>query len=466
MSTDLRMEPPIQATGETEKLREGSKERKAEPSLPVKTKVRVGYILSRFPKLTETFILFEMIGVEKQGIDIELFPLLRVKESAIHPEGASIWKKLLERLSPANGKILMHPEAVRFVERAHYLPFFSWPIFKAQIHTLLRRPGKYFGALWALVRSNWGSSNYLAGALSIFPKTVLIAKWMEENSIDHVHAHFANHPAAAAFIIHQLTGIPYSFTAHGADLQVDQHMLIEKVRDAAFVVTISNYNQNFILEKCGEQYRDKVVVIHCGVDTQHFNPGDLSDKDGIFKILCIGTLYEVKGQTYLIEACQILKEKGIAFRCDLVGDGPFRQKLEQQVLEFGLKNEVIFHGQQTRQRISEMLNQANVLVVPSIPTSSGRREGIPVVLMEAMSSAVAVVASGISGIPELVEDGVGGILVPPRDPEALARALQSLSIDPKLGRRLGKAGRKKVLAEFDLEKNAAELTDRFQGGQS
>ncbi len=417
--------------------------------------------MSRFPKLTETFILYEILALEEQGVKVELYPLMRARNSRIHPEGASIWKKLIESFNPPNDSAIIHPEAKPLVERAHFHPFVSLRVLGAQFHFLLRKPGVYLRTLWTLIRANFGSSNYLFGALAIFPKTVYSALQMQQQGIKHVHAHFANHPAAAAFIIHRLTGIPYSFTAHGADLQVDQHMLREKVAEAAFVVTISNYNRKFIEDVCGDDARGQVEVIHCGVDTSVFRPAEKRDEAAPFTILCTGTMYEVKGHTYLIEACRLLKERGLDFRCNLVGDGPFRDALMEQVREAGLGGHVYFLGPRTREEIVALLQQADVVSVPSIPTASGRREGIPVVLMEAMASGVPVVASNISGIPELVDDGKSGILVPPRDPEAIADAIERLWHDPALREALGKEGRAKVLREFDQHKNAARLACLF-----
>src|SRR5215216_4547383 len=123
------------------------------------TGMKVAYVMSRFPKLTETFILYEILALEQQGLQVELYPILRARNTANHPEGASLWKKLIERVSNPQGAIVMHPEAAPLVERAHYLPFMSWPILRAQLHFLLRKPGAYLGALWALMRANWGSAN-------------------------------------------------------------------------------------------------------------------------------------------------------------------------------------------------------------------------------------------------------------------------------------------------------------------
>jgi glycosyltransferase involved in cell wall biosynthesis len=284
---------------------------------------------------------------------------------------------------------------------------------------------------------------------------------MAADRVNHVHCHFSNHPAAAGFIVHRLTGIPYSFTAHGFDLHVDRHMLREKLAEAAFAVPVSEYNHDLMVEECGEDAREKLVVIHCGVDTEFFRPREETSGERPFTILSVGTLHEVKGQSYLVEACRLLREARIELACKIVGDGPDRKSLSRQIASAGLAEHVTLLGRRDRTEVAELLRTADVLAASSVPTRSGKREGIPVVLMEAMASGIPVVASGISGIPELVEDGLTGLLVPPGDPEALARALSRLHDDPLLRRELGLAGREKVVEEFDVRKNAAELVRRF-----
>jgi glycosyltransferase involved in cell wall biosynthesis len=398
--------------------------------------------MSRFPKITETFVLYEMLAMEEQGLQIEVYPLQRERTH------------------------VMHAEAVPFVQRAHFQPLISWAIIRAHLYYLWRKPQAYLHILWTLVRANWGSLRYLAGALSFFPKVVYFARSMAEQGVTHIHAHFASHPAAAAFVIHRLVGIPYSFTAHGSDLHRDRHMLREKVAEAAFVVSISEYNKEIIVAACGEQARDKIAIVHCGVDTQVFQPRSgrtLYEKgQGRFTILCIGTLHEVKGQTYLIEACRLLRLQALEFDCHFVGDGPDQTALEQQTKAAGLTGYVHFHGRVTREEVARLLQNADVVATPSVPSSDGRREGIPVVLMEAMGSGVAVVASRLSGIPELVSDERCGLLFTPGDAPALASALQRLYDDSQLRQRLGQAGRKKVIDAFDLSKNAATLARHFR----
>jgi glycosyltransferase involved in cell wall biosynthesis len=399
--------------------------------------LRVAYIMSRFPKLTETFILFEMAAVERQGAEIRLFPLLREREST------------------------MHPEAAPYVARATYLPFLNGPILASQWQMLRRSPGRYLGTLAAVIRGTWRSPNFLVGGIGIFPKTVHAARLMERDGVGHVHCHFATHPALAGLIVHRLTGIPYSFTAHGSDLHVDRTMLCQKVAEAAFTVTISDDNRKVFERHCGGPIQT-LEVIHCGVDTGVFHPLPRpAAPSAPLHILAIGTLHEVKGQTHLIEACRRLAERGIPFSCRFVGEGPDRAALERQVADAGLTDRVAFLGRRTRAEIAALLASSDVLVAPSVPTRSGKREGIPVVLMEAMSAGLPVVASALSGIPELVIDGSSGLTVPPGDAGAIAGALTRLHEDPDLRARLGVAARERVVAEFDVDRNAARLVERF-----
>jgi colanic acid/amylovoran biosynthesis glycosyltransferase len=411
---------------------------------------KVAYVMSRFPKLTETFVLYEILAVEQQGVTVEIYPLLREKSK------------------------VMHPEAAALVARAHFHPFLSLDLIRAHLHFLGRRPRAYLGALAALLQGTWRSPRYFTRALALFPKAVHFAYEMAASEVQHVHAHFASHPTATAFVIQRLTGIPYSFTAHGSDIHRDQTMLRQKVAEAAFVVPISEYNRQVILKACGSEYGQKLTVIHCGVDTGLFQSqlaprpeavpvaGNGAASGTPLSLLCIGTLHEVKGQAILIEACRLLKERQVSFACHFAGDGPDRAVLMAQARRAGLEDVVHFHGHLTRPQVMELLRTAQVVVAPSVPSRDGRREGIPVALIEAMASGRPVVASQLSGIPELVQDRRNGLLTPPGDAAALADALEYLGREPELRRRLGQAGREKVMGEFDLHENAAVLARRFR----
>jgi len=398
----------------------------------------VAYVMSRFPRLTETFILAEMLAMERAGVRVELHPLLHQRGEPIQPAAAPL------------------------VERAHFLPFLSLPILRTQLW-FLREPARrrrYLRAFADMLRGTWRSPNFLFGGLGIFPKVAHAARQMEAEGVEHVHCHFANHPALAGFLVHRLVGIPYSFTAHGSDLHVDRTMLPAKVAEAAFVVTISQDNRRLIEETCQGGADGKVEVIHCGVDPAAFVQTDPS-VDGPLRIVAVGTLHEVKGQAHLIEACRLLSDRGVPFTCRFIGEGPDRAALTERIEGHGLADRVILAGRMTSDAVAAELTAADVLVAASVPTRGGKREGIPVVLMEAMATGLPVVASRLSGIPEAVHDDVEGLLVPPGDPVALADALERLAREPDLRVRLGTAGRATVLRAFDVDANARTLADRI-----
>jgi glycosyltransferase involved in cell wall biosynthesis len=404
---------------------------------PEHARKRIAYVMSRFPKLTETFVLYELLALERRGHSVEVYPLLRVRDG------------------PA------HPEAERVAAEATYLPFLSIAIARSQLRYLRHSPRAYLGTLGAVLRHTWGNRNFFLGGVAIFPKAVHIAALLDDR-VDHIHCHFANHPATTGYIVHRLTGIPFSFTAHGSDLHVSQHMLCEKVRAAAFVIAISDYNRRFIVEACGVEAARKVEVVRCGVDTSAFRPREARAASDSLRILCVASLEEVKGQAHLLEACRILLAGGTPVTCTLVGSGPCEPRLRRQVAMRGLAEVVRFAGPRTQPQVVELLRHADVAVAPSVETARGDREGIPVALMEAMSAGLPVVASDLSGIPELVEHGRTGLLVPPAAASALAAALQRLSDDPDLRQRLGREGRRAVLERFDLARSIEQLERRIQ----
>ncbi len=404
--------------------------------------MKVAYIVSRFPKLTETFVLYELLALRRQGVPVSLYPLLRTRQRVVHPEVESLGGCL------------------------HRHGFVSVPVVAANWRFLRRRPQAYLEVLAEVLHGTWGSANFFLGAMGIFPKAVRFAQEMVEEGVTHVHAHFANHPAVAALIVHRLTGIPFSFTAHGHDIHVERRMLKEKIDAARFAVMISEYNRNLVLDDCRGVDAGKVHVIHCGADTERFAPPTSRERDGPFSIACVGSFIEVKGHRHLVEACRLLKDRGRPLHCHLIGDGPLRRRIEDEVAAAGLADAFVLHGPLARPDVARLMARCDAIVQPSVPTRRGSREGIPVSLMEGMATGLPVVASQISGIPELVEDGRNGFLTPPGDATVLAGAIERLMVDPGLCRRLGAAGREKVLLEFDLFRNAARLVQLIRRSAS
>ncbi len=400
---------------------------------------RVAYIVSRFPKLTETFVLDELLAIERLGVAVEIYALIRGRER------------------------LVQPEAEALIERARYSPLVSPAVLAAHWHFLRRQPGAWFGALGAVLWGTLGSANFFFGAIGTFPKAVRFALEIERGGVTHVHAQFANHPALAAFVVHRLTGIPWSFTARGSDIHVDRTMLHRKIEEAAFAITVSAFNKDLMLKECGDHLREKIHVIYGGIDTDRFSPRAPAPLPAPrpVRILCVARFEEVKGHACLVEACRILRDRGIAFECRLIGDGPLQAAIARQVGAAALGTVVHFDGALSHGEVARHLAESDVAVLATVPARSGKREGIPNVLKEAMAAGLPVVASPLGGIPELVDDDCSGLLVPPGNPAALAEALAHLAADPGLRRRLGAAGREKILAEFDLRRSTARRAELF-----
>ena len=419
----------------------------AAPAAPDRP-LRLAYLMSRFPKATETFILYEILELERLGHHVEIFPLVLERESVVQPGAAAL------------------------VDRAHDLRPWSRTVLAAQLHWLRGRPAAYLGSWLGAIRGTIRSPRFLLRALVAVPIGAAIARRVVDLDLDHIHAHWATHPTLAAWVAARLSGRPYSFTAHAHDIQVERAMLDEKIRSARFVVTISDANRRLLEGWYGATAETKTIVIHCGADPAVFAPPQ-SDRANVAgegtsaatdaaSLVCVASLQPQKGQRHLVEACRLLRDHGRTVRCTLVGEGEERAALEAQIRALGLEDVVSLVGAQPRDRVVAIVEAADVVVQPSIVLPSGKTEGIPVALMEALAAERAVVASEVSGIPELVVDGVTGLLVAPGDAAALAHAIERLLDDPALRARLGSAGRSKVLEEFDLHRNTALLAERFR----
>jgi colanic acid/amylovoran biosynthesis glycosyltransferase len=408
---------------------------------PVPVEGRIGYLMSRFPKLSETFVLFEMIAVEAEGGRVELYPLIRERAGA------------------------MHPEARPWLARMHHTPSASPALIASNLRWLRRRPRAYLGALRDVATGTFGSANFFLGGLATFAKAAHYAHRMQADGVTHLHCHFASHPALAGLVVGRLTGIPFSFTAHGSDLHVERRMLERKVAEAAFVVAISEFNRRVIVDHCGPNGPGNVVVVHCGVDTEVFRPVERRREVDVLRAVCVGTLHEVKGQAHLLRAVAACAAEGVGVAVTFVGDGPDRADLARLADTLGIGDRVTFAGAATRAEVVGHLEAADVLVAPSVVTAGGKREGIPVVLMEAMATALPVVSSRLSGIPELVGHEETGLLTEPGDVAGLVAALRLLATDADVRIAYGRAGRARIEADFDVRGNARRLLELIGEGR-
>jgi glycosyltransferase involved in cell wall biosynthesis len=399
---------------------------------------RLAYLVSWFPTVTETFIINEVRELERLGMRVDVFPLL------------------------GRHGYVNHPGTEALVARAHYRRLFAWATLAAQVYWLLRAPMAYLGAWWMALTGNLRSPGFLARAFFVVPKAALFAREMQARGVEHVHAHWATHPTLAAMVIQRLTGLTYSFTCHAHDIYVDRTMLREKLEAATFAVTISEFNRELLGKLYGEAVKKKIAVVRCGTDPRLFRPRARGTKPpAVPRLVCVASLRPYKGHRFLLEACRQLKERGRPFRLLLVGDGVERPRLERQIAEAGLSEEVKLLGSRPHNEVAELVAQADVVVQPSIVANTGQMEGIPVSLMEALASEAPVVATRISAIPELIEHERTGLLVPEQDADALAQAIERLLLDRPLATRLGREGRRHVLANYTLKGNVRSLSGLF-----
>ncbi len=405
---------------------------KRSPTQRADTKRQVAYVVSRFPSVTETFVLNEMIELGRLGMNAKVF-------------------SFIQDLS-----LLRQPGVEPFIEDATHVPLKSLDCLRAQCYWLTKRPIRYlklwFDAIWFNLRS----PAFLSRAFVVIPKAATFARTMEMGDIDHVHAHFATHSALAALAVHRLTDIQYSVTVHAHDLYVDRSMLRQKLAAAKFIATISQFNRNMIGDLYGSEIAAKVHIVRCGVDVTRYQPVEAGDDERL-NLLCVASLQPYKGHRFLIQACAELRRLGVDFRCELIGDGECRGEVEALIEQLALGDAVHLHGAQSAEQVRQALARASVFVLPSIVTESGKMEGIPVALMEAMALELAVVSSRISGIPELIQDGHTGRLTEPGDAAQIAAILAELWNDPPQRRRLGRQARQHVLAQFDLAYNTKKL---------
>ncbi|MDH4278036.1 MAG: glycosyltransferase family 4 protein [Acidimicrobiia bacterium] len=395
--------------------------------------MEVAVVMSRFPKFTETFVVNEILGLQQHGVKVHIYPLLP------------------EQPGPHQSNV------AALVERAHYGRPWGGQAVGAFLNTLVKRPRCLGSIVGRLLADTWRSPFMMLKDFYLLPRICAIADELTTTRISHVHAHFLTHGGFAAWALGRLTGLPYSVVAHGSDVHRHRAMMKTKVAEAAFIAAISEFNRAVIGEECGEVGR--VEIVHCGVDVSHIVPGSPADRAAEPLVVCVGTLHEVKGQRYLIEAVVELKRRGRKVDVQFVGAGSDGPMLTDLATRLGVDDRVEFVGAVDHHEVIERYRSAHVLVAPSVASRDGRREGIPTVIMEAMAAGTPVVASDLSGIPELVVHEESGLLTPPGDPVAIADAIERLLTEPVLVARLTKNANRTVRDNFDLGRTTARLAE-------
>jgi glycosyltransferase involved in cell wall biosynthesis len=289
-----------------------------------------------------------------------------------------------------------------------------------------------------------------------------MAEGARREKVHHVHAEFAGHPATIAWLMHRFGGPAYSVSCRAHDIFRTQSLLDRKLGEAQAVRTVSGFGREFLRERVAGLEDKPIHVIHSSVDVGKLAPVETVPPYP-FRILFVGALEAKKGVQHLLAALAVADEALGEWECELAGDGPLRATLERQARTLGIAARVRFHGALDFEAVSAAYRRASVCVAPSVIGPGGRQEGIPNVMIEALAYARPAISTPISGIPELIKDGVSGLLVPPGDPAALAEALLRVRWEPDFARVLGLAGRKAVEEGFDLSRNAARQMALFAG---
>ncbi|MFI5316527.1 MAG: glycosyltransferase family 4 protein [Myxococcota bacterium] len=411
-------------------------------------------VLSRFPSVTETFILREVVELDRAGVEVAFVPLLR------------------EPTPPA-----LHAEAVAWDRRALYTPFVNGPILAANLRVLASRPWLWLRTLLALLAESASSWNAFSGTLGIYLKSVYYGQVLRARGVRHVHAHFATHPATAAYVMSRVSRagdaeIPYSLTVHAHDIFLHTAGLARKLAGASFVRTISEFNAEFLLQRFGRGRfavtRDKFRVIHCGIELGRYAGRPLPGTPGSdrpARLLTVAQLKPYKGIAFLVAAARRLADRGVDVRCDVIGGGPLQAELAAEVERVGLGERFHLLGPRSQAEVAEALASADLFVLPSIVAPDGQMEGIPVSLMEALAAGLPTVATRLSGIPELVVDGRTGYVVPPGDAESLAAAIARALAEPERARALAQAGRALVQEQFEIRGCMERLVAAIGGSE-
>ncbi|MFI5509283.1 glycosyltransferase [Mycobacterium sp. NPDC051804] len=397
------------------------------------SRAHVVYLVSRFPLTSETFIVREIDALDQLGgFDLELRSLFPSPDEPVH----DISRRWTERLvRPSN---------------AAALAAFAW--------AGLTRP-LVLSSVLARVIADYRRSPLLVRALL----TVLIgcahARDLARHARPlHIHAHYATYPALAAWVCKRLIGCSYSFTVHAHDLYVDTSMLDRKIADARFVVTISEYNRNLLERNNGRH--TPIRVVHAGIDTAaySFRPRAIPAA-GPVRALTVASLQAYKGHAVLLEALAMGGDSVDRITLDLIGNGGLRGELEALADRLGLRERVRFLGGRSEDEVRAALDAADLFVLPSVVADDGQMEGLPVALMEALACGVPTVSTELSGIPEIVIDGVTGLLADPADAADLNRTLTAMVERASVTTEFGDAGRALVTRDFDLAQSVAALRE-------
>lgn len=385
---------------------------------------RVGYVLKMYPRFSETFVLTEMLALEAAGTDLRVFSLRHPNDGRFHPA-----------LGDLRAPVTYLPARLR--------PSELWTLLRTR-RAQLPGLGEHLGLLLSVSPDEAGAA-------------VELAARARDDGLTHLHAHFGSTATTVARVAARLAGIGYSFTAHAKDIfheEVVADDLAAKLREARFVVTVSDFNLSHLRQRFGADAAT-VVKLYNGLDLRSFG---FDARARTRRVVAVGRLVEKKGFDDLLRAAALLRDAGRPVPVDIAGAGAEEARLRDLTADLGLTGLVTFHGALPQHQVRELVVSAAVFAAPCVVGPDGNRDGLPTVLLESMALGTPVVSTPVTGIPEAVLDGDTGLLVGEADPRALAEAIDRLLVDTALADRLARAARTHVEHHFDTVRNSAVLS--------
>lgn len=396
--------------------------------------MNVAYLVNQYPKVSHSFIRREILALERQGMSV-----LRISVRG--------W----------NDVLVDEDDQAERVQTRYVLKEGAGPLLAESAKCALRAPLRFFSALALAFRMGWRAERSLPLHLIYLAEACRILSWLEQEGVQHLHAHFGTNSAEVAMFVQALGGPGYSFTVHGPE-EFDKPAFIglgEKIRRARFVAAISSFGASQLRRWVSHESWSKIQVVHCGLESSFYADAPVSQSFGP-RLVCVGRLCEQKGQLLLLEAAAKLHATGQVFELVLAGDGEMRPQIEALIQQRGLSDRVRITGWISSAQVRDELLAARAMVLPSFA------EGLPVVIMEAMALRRPVLSTYVAGIPELVIPGETGWLVPAGDVDALASAmLVALEAGDAQIQAMGEAAYARVVQRHSIDTEAARLAQLF-----
>jgi colanic acid/amylovoran biosynthesis glycosyltransferase len=409
---------------------------------------RVAYYLSRFPALSETFIQREVSALKSAGLTLQVF--------ADAPDELQF----------------LDENARSFIQDTHFLLPEDLKLSAKYRRRFFRNdPVRYLNIFLYTVLHRYGANKNMQEDARIFHKAVYLAGLLRDGNINHIHSPWANVSAFIALVAARLAGMSYSVQARAsADLYRtgSRFALTEKFENAKFIVTNCRFNQAFVQLYINPGTRVPIHVIYEGLDLQQFTPTNREWNSATrVRILSVARLIEEKGLVYLLQALKVLKDGGFSIQCEIIGApvepmyASYYTELKELERKLELQDSLAFLGALPFDQVLRKYKDADIFVLPCVVAKNGGRDVTPNALIEAMAMKLPVISTRMAGIPEIVEDGVSGLLIPPKNARALAQALMKLIREPAVRKSLGENARRRVEERFDISKNASQYLHLF-----